>query len=782
MRTTKVKRILALMLAAVMLLALAACSKNKGSKLTSIENNIDGLQKVKLEHVYTAKELGIDLDARYGPTMVSDGSTVWIYSYYDDSYSDDDGKYVDKSGTRLYSVDTENGDAKLVKEFENSYSHNEDASVSDSIGYGLFAPAKDGTIWYQKQVSHNDWSDPENPIWENHSYIIHADAEGNELTSIDADELFKDVEYYYINTMIPAEDGSLYLISDESIVSVDSSGAPGKKINIRNSDNEYIGSFTYAGGDKILATRQTYGETGGKNSIVELNMKSGDMREVAEFGDNFYNIMATPDGRILTRNSSGIFEFNASKSEYTEILNWMNSDFNPSRLGNVIAMADGTFIVSEHDLNWENETYYRLSKVSDSDVVEKYVINLGGIYLGDEIADAVIRFNKQNTEFRINFLDYSTYIASGDYNDAITKINNEIIAGNIPDILMMDGLKYNVYASKGLLADLGDYMELDKSFDRSQYIENILNASAFKGNIYSIFPSFYVMTLAAKQSVVGDVPETWTMDDMQRIANEHPGSEVFADMTKENVLNLMCSVTLPEYTDQEKGTCSFNSEEFIKLLEIIKTFPDSIEWDNEMTEEDMEAYQNRYRDGKVLFGLSHISDFNSIRNNRRQYGDDMSHIGFPGKAKSIIMPNYEVAISAKTPLKAACWDFVKYLLSEEFQSKINYGLPVSAKALDTVAQKAIKESEEQYNEEMKYYQPDVVGGANDYRPLEPLTQDDVDAVMDVIKSAGTIYRDSQDILDIISEEAASFFSGQKDARTVADVIQSRVQIYMQTNM
>ena len=125
---------------------------------------------------------------------------------------------------------------------------------------------------------------------------------------------------------------------------------------------------------------------------------------------------------------------------------------------------------------------------------------------------------------------------------------------------------------------------------------------------------------------------------------------------------------------------------------------------------------------------------------------------------------------------------MKYLLSEEFQSKINYGLPVSAKALDTVAQKAIKESEEQYNEEMKYYQPDVVGGANDYRPLEPLTQDDVDAVMDVIKSAGTIYRDSQDILDIISEEAASFFSGQKDARTVADVIQSRVQIYMQTNM
>ena len=63
-----------------------------------------------------------------------------------------------------------------------------------------------------------------------------------------------------------------------------------------------------------------------------------------------------------------------------------------------------------------------------------------------------------------------------------------------------------------------------------------------------------------------------------------------------------------------------------------------------------------------------------------------------------------------------------------------------------------------------------------------MTQEDKDAVTRIIDniavSRGTW---NEDILVIITEEAAPFFAGQKSAGEVADIIQSRVQMYVNEN-
>ena len=40
---------------------------------------------------------------------------------------------------------------------------------------------------------------------------------------------------------------------------------------------------------------------------------------------------------------------------------------------------------------------------------------------------------------------------------------------------------------------------------------------------------------------------------------------------------------------------------------------------------------------------------------------------------------------------------------------------------------------------------------------------------------------NQNIINIVNEEAASYFEGQKSAKEVAQIIQSRVQIYVDEN-
>ena len=60
----------------------------------------------------------------------------------------------------------------------------------------------------------------------------------------------------------------------------------------------------------------------------------------------------------------------------------------------------------------------------------------------------------------------------------------------------------------------------------------------------------------------------------------------------------------------------------------------------------------------------------------------------------------------------------------------------------------------------------------------PVTQEQVDEAVNYIFSINKCYYGNTDVRNIVNEEIASFFSGQKSAQEVAKVIQSRAQIYV----
>ena len=62
--------------------------------------------------------------------------------------------------------------------------------------------------------------------------------------------------------------------------------------------------------------------------------------------------------------------------------------------------------------------------------------------------------------------------------------------------------------------------------------------------------------------------------------------------------------------------------------------------------------------------------------------------------------------------------------------------------------------------------------------LEPLSQTEADEVVNYIYSINKRYYGNTDVSNIVSEETASYFAGQKSAQEVAKVIQSRAQIYV----
>ena len=59
--------------------------------------------------------------------------------------------------------------------------------------------------------------------------------------------------------------------------------------------------------------------------------------------------------------------------------------------------------------------------------------------------------------------------------------------------------------------------------------------------------------------------------------------------------------------------------------------------------------------------------------------------------------------------------------------------------------------------------------------IQPATQEVKDLVYNTTAVSGAV---SDDITNIINEEAAAYFSGQKSAEDVAKIIQSRMQVYL----
>ena len=67
--------------------------------------------------------------------------------------------------------------------------------------------------------------------------------------------------------------------------------------------------------------------------------------------------------------------------------------------------------------------------------------------------------------------------------DALKKLNTEIMAGNGPDIICLDGIDTEPYIEKGILEDISDVI---KDYDKNNLIlSNVIDAYTDKGKIYS---------------------------------------------------------------------------------------------------------------------------------------------------------------------------------------------------------------------------------------------------------------------------------------------------------
>ena len=856
----KLKRFAALLLALVLALGLLGCSKKENGgngpgtqtqapadPQAELEKKLKGVEKAKLDHVYSVEYLKTVLE---GDTNVETVTEAAGKIYITASFSrevpipeePEATQYI--WGTELYLME-ETGELKKLLTFTQESEYDEENSRSRESYVNSISIAPDGTLWYMKEQYLNDWSDPENYIWEQQSSLVHADLTGKELLSIPLEELRDPAnpdEYLYIGKLVFAGNGNILAQTGSGLIGL----SPEGKVLYRSggdAENTYMEGICVTGSGRIIAViyKVNPADYSGSYCLVEVDPDTGNLTDL---GADMSTQMMYGTGQflggqgdtLLMGTTTGIDSYDLGTHTRSELLNWLNSDVNVNYVQSVVPLSDGRFLIAER--NWQRDDSMKLAYLNPvGESVEKYLIHFAALYLDDTLTNTIISYNKQNDLFRIVFDDYSRFSTEEDYQAGLKQLNQDIISGKIPDIFSMDGLPYDVYASKGLLLDLKPRLEQDPDLRMEDYLENVFKAVERDGKIYSLIPAFTLHTLAAKESLVGKTPG-WTMEDLQKVIRAHPEAAVFSDTTRESALGILLEENMDAFIDPETGACSFNSPEFIQLLELVKTFPENIDWEKIANDDPTywERQEGQYREGRTLLMSTYLSSYASIRDLYYQFDSDCTFIGFPGAKGSgaVIAPRMEIAISGRTKLDDQCWDFLRYLLSEEYQSDLgDWCFPVRLDALQAMEEKAMTEEgggnilyDGPRGGGMVYYEtaaegdvmepaegaeentegtedgeasagvliPEESTSPGDLEPEEPvmpdpepgyedwwsrpLTQEMADKITDVVKGAVQVYRAQTEVMAIIQEEAGAFFSGQKTAQAVADTIQSRAYLYV----
>lgn len=687
----------------------------------------------------------------------------------EDSTEEEPEEYTVSDETKL--------DVKIVCSDLNGNTNNEISFAFTDQGVNDFAVDKNGNIYLlTEKYALNDVSGEYNSQFSVAGY----DKDGNSLFEKEiTGESAQD--YFYAYSIKPTDTGFL-LATNGGVDVYDDEFNKKNHIGEINGDVEWGSSFILRDG-RIAA--MVYGAD--KPSLATYDLETGKKQEDLEVPINLwnYNVSAGNVHDLILSNSTGVFYYNLGDKDITKFIDYVASDLCCYNIFNIIEVDDNTFYGSFYDELGDggSNVTAKFTKVSPEKSAAKKTLTLGGMYIGTDIKKNIILFNRGSDNYRIIVKDYSNNTEDGDYNAMLDAINNDIIAGTMPDIMLLNtSMDISNYFAKGAFEPLDSYMEKDSEFDRSDYMENVLDAMTFDGKLYCITPTFYVNTLVGKKSVVGD--KNLSLTELENIAKDMGDNvKVFSsDTTKEQLIRNVMSYDRDEFVDMNTGEVKFDSPEFIKVLEFTDNLP---VMPPDYEEDNWEEYEAEFRLNRALVMTMGLYDFRDSMSYYRtvMFGEELGFIGFPtsnGSGNTIGFDN-ALAISADSQYKDGAWEFIRTYISDDFQDKITYGFPINKAALKKRGQEATKpqtyideNGKEQVVKESYWLDGKEV-------EVDPPTQADIDAFIEVLGTADSLVNYNESITNIVLEEASGYFDGQKSAEAVAKVIQSKVQIYVNEN-
>lgn len=503
-------------------------------------------------------------------------------------------------------------------------------------------------------------------------------------------------------------------------------------VSIRNAetDEELSHSSTPAAENMMNFTLKSYGIFSGDMYSIDSN---GIMKAT---GNNTYETIVKPAG----------FNFSLGNSYI--------SDFIP--------ISESQFIVGLG----EQEEYklYRIEYDENAVVNEKKVIKIWSLENNTNIRNGITEFLKNNSDAEI---DYEVALNNGGAltaEDAVKNLNTEILAGNGPDIIVLDGLSPENYVNNGMLE------ELSGAVDTSGVYEKLVDKVS--GGVYYLPTSIKVPMLLTGDENLKNIGGLKDLSDIIQNGKDKPvfdSENPFSVVEEENrpVMDFGEFDELFELlwkSSQNKiiENNSINTENLKTLAEGLKAISDKYKLfaEDELTsvaavsiasggEMDvisgsLMSYMSKQANagGGILGNVSTSTLF----------GSDVEYLSFPGLETGTFVPVGVLGINSKSDKKEFAASFIEYMLSDDKQGKHGNGFAVTPSGTKIQKEEKIKMGDDEVDITM-----------------------DMEKVMESLVSP--VYVDKT-VSEIVKEHTLNYINGESTLDQVIGEIQNAVKNYL----
>ena len=753
-QTRRLKSALCIALAGMMMMGVCGCGKNGGTDNAVAEAKVlsGGTTFAETDFNFTTVEEVLE-------SAVMLGDHIYYISLKLDGDSASSGDAYNVT-TTLSKVDINSGEITNISQLTP-----EDGSYLSNIIKGA-----DGNIYLFKAGVYED------------TQILCKIVDDKLEEDVELNSIQNDSDSYYAVDLVD-KNGNFVMTSEDGlrICDRDSNDKFSKQLQ-----NSFIFGCANTKDGDIAVYMESYENDSTTNQIMIIGTDSYEVKKEVSIEEQLsYNdplMEGIGDYDLLYKSKSALFGYNLADESSTKIVEFDASNINTDNCTGIYMIDSKTFIADESEYLDDacEEGTFTFKKYSNENVVDesgKTIITYAVLYADPDLKDDVIEFNKSQSDYTVKIVDY------GEEADPDAKISADIAAGNFADIYdLKDGLgdvSMNQAIEKGLFEDLTPYIEKDADVSLDDLIPSVKDAIDMDGKCYFLPASFAIYALVSRESDMGSELQ-WTCDELIDYCNSKPDSRLFYSGKKTDALYGLLDGCGNEFIDWESGECNFNNQDFKNILELANKGSDK-----EL--EDLDDYETEsYRDGTIMFcegslELDSLSEINAL------YEGDYGIKGYPSSDNTgiTIALKRMAAISSQSKNKEAAWEFVRRYITEDYQGEHYpsfWGNPTRQDVYDVKCEalQATKKTKDKYGN--KIIPKDGEFGLGDLVIEEkPYSDEDISTYTTAVENASGLWSNDRKVEDIIVEEAEAYFAGDKSVDEVVEIIENRVNTYINEN-